>query len=83
MFEIYISLSDHSILIAISDTTPAADGDMPGPGYKRYRALYQFEARNHDELTLMQGDTVWVCEDFPTFHYIYFLFWARRKNVTA
>ena len=28
---------------------------------KRYKALYNFEARTHDELTLLEGQIVTVC----------------------
>ena len=32
----------------------------PGPGYRKFRGMFQFEARNHDELSFDVGDIVWV-----------------------
>lgn len=30
------------------------------PGYRKYKGLFQFEARNPDEISFMLGDTIWV-----------------------
>jgi len=40
---------------------PASDESRAG--CTKYRALYEFEARNHDELDLRPGDFVWVRPD--------------------
>lgn len=34
----------------------------PGPDFKKYQAMFQFEARNFDELTLVVGNVVWVSD---------------------
>lgn len=43
------------------DSAPAAwpeDNIAPEPGYKKYRALYEFVARNGDELSFQPGDII-------------------------
>ncbi|XP_066905734.1 intersectin-1 isoform X3 [Halyomorpha halys] len=46
------------------DSTPSSaawpDETQETPGYSRYRALYEFVARNSDELSFQPGDTILV-----------------------
>lgn len=45
---------------AVSDAGASVNGAAPGPGYRKFRGLFQFDARNSDELSFTTGDIVWV-----------------------
>lgn len=43
-----------------SEPPLASSAQPPKPGYVRHQAMYQFDARNTDELSLKVGDIIWV-----------------------
>lgn len=47
-------------LTATTSSTTSNQDVYSRSGYVKYRALYEFEARNNDEITFMPGDTVMV-----------------------
>lgn len=51
---------------------PVADEPAPA-GYQRYRAIYEFAARNNDEITFQPGDIVMVSNkhEIQLLHFIH------------
>ena len=48
---------------AVPTTAPSTATAPPTVGgLRKYQALYQFDARNADELSFMPGDTIWVSQ---------------------
>ncbi len=45
-----------------SGTTPATIDNGSNPGLTRYRALYEFVARNGDEISFQPGDIIMVIQ---------------------
>ncbi|XP_017464237.1 PREDICTED: intersectin-1 isoform X2 [Rhagoletis zephyria] len=57
------ALSNDTSAMADTTATTAAPVDMSGPapeGFVKYRAVYEFTARNQDEITFVPGDIILV-----------------------
>ncbi|XP_053957773.1 intersectin-1 isoform X1 [Anastrepha ludens] len=57
------ALSNDTSALTDTTTTVAAPVDMSGPapeGFVKYRAVYEFTARNQDEITFVPGDIILV-----------------------
>lgn len=50
---------DTSAAAVVETVVPSEDIKTP-PGYVKYRAIYEFSARNADEITFQPGDIVMV-----------------------
>ena len=66
----YVSFSSFLQFLALflasaASTTPAQNDvtGCPGPGFRKFKGLFQFEARNPDELSFDVDDVVWVKPD--------------------
>lgn len=50
-------------VLSFPDTNSSAgssEEQCPGPGYQKYRALFQFDKRHADEIGFKVGQTIWV-----------------------
>lgn len=57
------ALSNNTAVLTETTTTAAAHVDTSGPapeGFVKYRAVYEFTARNQDEITFVPGDIILV-----------------------
>lgn len=55
--------AEEPAVVATQATTAMAAPDVSGPapsGYVKYRAVYEFSARNADEISFQPGDIVMV-----------------------